>query len=146
MLWYYSNTFPAISHINMITIHPVVIVKEVNESETHLSFFPTTPTLKFLNPYTFLSLLYTFIIIIPRQVVCVWHEFSPFTSYTDTQPWQICTKVKLNHILNPIYRKYRLSKANKRISVHMSTQDTDNDDTATILHEYLTLALNIIPA
>ena len=79
-------------------MHGVVIVEEAGESEPHLLFFCA---LKCLNLTLSLYSCTQFVIYQLRQAVCVLHEDSPFTPYTDTQPWQVHTKRRIKPYTEP---------------------------------------------
>ena len=84
-----------------------------------------------MNPHITLYLvkLYTiYHLVLKAGCLCFAHHIQT------SNPGKFIRNVGLNHIPSPIYQKYRQSKTDTCIWVHMSTEDTNADDTAVILH------------
>ena len=96
-----------------------------------------TATLKSMNPHTFSNYThYAIYHLLPKAGCLCFVKKKPLLPHhmQTSNHGEFIVNAGLNHIPNPICRKYRGSYTDTQISVHMSTEDTDN--TAEILHGY----------
>ena len=98
-----------------------------------------TATLKSMNPHTFSSYTHcTIHHLLPKAGCLCFAQKKPLLPHhmQTSNHGKFIVNAGLNQIPNPIYRKYRRSNTDTQISVHMSTEDTDTDNTAVILKGY----------